>query len=446
MTRQALLLFALVACAVAVPGTQPVPPLVVTGARWLDVASGRERAVAAVVVENGRIRAVHERQPPPFPDGATLIDAAGLTIVPGLVDALAHAAPTPDLDADYFYRLSLAHGVVVLRAVEVPLAWGVAQRQRASSGEVLAPRLRVAGAVIGLPAPTTTGSPRNGAQAGSGGAAERAAAAEDVRRQARLGADWVRLHPGASADIAAAVVAAARAHGVRVSATAGATPLAELAGTGVDAIEGLGDAGWDRLAPAEARRLAERVAKSRVVIIPLLRLAAEREFGRDHPLVAAEFAALPPNIRARVDRGVGTAPSARRSARRPTSRSWEARLGFIRALVAAGGRVATASGATSAGWPQPGMAVHHEVALLVDAGLSPLDALRAATVWPADLLKADRRAGFAPGGPADFFAVRGRPLADVSALADIVFVVRGGERLQRDDLLAHAVRATRRVK
>ena len=432
----------------AAPGAQPAPPLVVTGARWLDVASGRNRALAAVVVENGRVRAVHDRQPPALPDGATRIDATDLTIVPGLVDALAHAAPTPDLDADYFYRLSLAHGVLVMRAVEVPLAWGAAQRQRVSAGEVLAPRLRVAGGPIGLPPAATANASGNGVNAASGDAAERAAAADEVRRQARLGADWVRLHPGASAGITAAVVAAARAHGVRVSAAAGATPLTELAETGVQAIEGLGDAGWDRLAPAEAKRLAERVAKSRVVLIPLLRLAVEREFGRDHPLVAAELAALAPNIRARVNRDGGTAPSARSRTRQapPASRSWEARLGFLRAFVAAGGRVAVASGATSAGWPQPGMAIRHEIALLVTAGLSPLDALRAATVWPADMLQADRRAGLTPGGPADFFAVRGDPLADVGALADIALIVRGGERLERDDLLAHALRATRRVK
>ncbi|WP_414641770.1 metal-dependent hydrolase family protein [Brevundimonas sp.] len=68
-----------------------------------------------------------------------------------------------------------------------------------------------------------------------------------------------------------------------------------------------------------------------------------------------------------------------------------------------------------------------EFALLVRAGLTPLEAIQAATVGAAAHLKIDGEAGrIAPGLPADLIAVSGDPLTDVTELERVRFVMKGG--------------------
>ncbi|KQW80915.1 metal-dependent hydrolase family protein [Brevundimonas sp. Root1279] len=74
-----------------------------------------------------------------------------------------------------------------------------------------------------------------------------------------------------------------------------------------------------------------------------------------------------------------------------------------------------------------------EFALLVRAGLTPLEAIQTATVNAADHLKISDRAGrIAPGMPADLIAVSGDPLTDVTELERVRFVMKGGEVYRRD--------------
>ena len=69
-----------------------------------------------------------------------------------------------------------------------------------------------------------------------------------------------------------------------------------------------------------------------------------------------------------------------------------------------------------------------EFALLVRAGLTPLEAIQAATVNAAAHLKIEAEAGrIAPGMPADLIAVYGDPLAEVTVLEDVSFVMKGGD-------------------
>ena len=90
---------AVVACAAAVSAQQPAakPPVVIEGARILDVARGRYLAPAFVLVENGRIKTVTPEPPASLAAGTVRIQAAGAILVPGLIDAHAWAVPSPDL-------------------------------------------------------------------------------------------------------------------------------------------------------------------------------------------------------------------------------------------------------------------------------------------------------------------------------------------------------------
>ena len=74
-----------------------------------------------------------------------------------------------------------------------------------------------------------------------------------------------------------------------------------------------------------------------------------------------------------------------------------------------------------------------EFALLVRAGLTPLEAIQSATVGAAEHLKISNEAGrLAPGMPADLIAVSGDPLTDVTELERVRFVMKGGQVFRQD--------------
>jgi imidazolonepropionase-like amidohydrolase len=82
--------------------------------------------------------------------------------------------------------------------------------------------------------------------------------------------------------------------------------------------------------------------------------------------------------------------------------------------------------------------------MLVAAGLSPAVVIRAATVNCAELVGAGDMLGqISAGFKADLFAVEGDPLATIEDLQRITLIVRGGEALERQQLLAQARRAIR---
>jgi imidazolonepropionase-like amidohydrolase len=118
------------------------------------------------------------------------------------------------------------------------------------------------------------------------------------------------------------------------------------------------------------------------------------------------------------------------------------RMAFVKAFADAGGTLVLASGAGSDGYPAPGLAVHKEMALLLDAGLTPAQVWRAAVLNGAVLLgEPERRTHIRAGAAADFVVVTGDPLTDPAALSRITLIVRAGEILDRDQLIRQAARA-----
>jgi imidazolonepropionase-like amidohydrolase len=85
-----------------------------------------------------------------------------------------------------------------------------------------------------------------------------------------------------------------------------------------------------------------------------------------------------------------------------------------------------------------GIALHHELELLVRAGLTPAAALAAATSVPARLFGLADRGHVAPGLRADLLLVDGDPATDITATRNIAAIWRNGVRLDREPLLARA--------
>jgi imidazolonepropionase-like amidohydrolase len=73
-----------------------------------------------------------------------------------------------------------------------------------------------------------------------------------------------------------------------------------------------------------------------------------------------------------------------------------------------------------------------EIIALVDRGMTPLQAIRAATVMAAELIDADDRGRLAPGMYADIVGVPGDPTADITLTEQVRFVMKGGTVYRHD--------------
>lgn len=86
----------------------------------------------------------------------------------------------------------------------------------------------------------------------------------------------------------------------------------------------------------------------------------------------------------------------------------------------------------------PGYGLHHELKLLVQSGLSPLQALRAATLTAAEALGKDNELGSVePGKLADMLILNADPLADIDNASRIELIIKGGRQYRPAELLSH---------
>ena len=246
------------------------------------------------------------------------------------------------------------------------------------------------------------------------------------------GSDWLKLayepkdkhglgppFPSLDLPTATALVNAAHARGKLAMAHVSRLWCAkDMVGAGVD---GLVHVPADQ--PADAAFVEQARARG-VFVIPTLVVAAA--FGgslQDHaeadPLLAPY---LSPGQRTMlgfkvdVPRMIFNADAAKAS---------------VRALKAAGVDILAGSDAPNPGTAQ-GASLHVELALLVEAGLTPVEALAAATSVPARRFKMlSDRGRIAPGSRADLLLVRGDPTTDIRATRDIVRLWKNGAAVER---------------
>lgn len=419
------------ACRVGPPPGEGVEAL--TGATVVDVVAGRAIPDAVVLVRDGRILAVGARDALAVPRGAVRTRLAGRWIVPGFIDAHAHLQP-------WGLDLSLAHGVTTVRDLHagVPLARALAAHAADRGG----PRLVQAVAMLDAP-PTTYPDAIPLDPADAGAAVDSAAAA---------GAAWIKAYTRTTPEQLEAIGTAARARRLPVAAHLGLTDAVTAARIGVRSLEHLSGipeaagaaltqahrsgffAGWTAfeqawlsLDPAVLDRIAAELAGSGVILVPTLGL--HETFARLDDSAThrrADLAAVPDSARANwnVPGMIARAGWHRddyplfRAARPVQDR-------FVREFVAAGGLVATGTDASNQ-LLVPGAGVHLEMELLVHAGLTPLQALRAATLHGATLLLADTLGRIQANALADLVVLAGDPLAEIRNTRQVLGVMLGG--------------------
>lgn len=403
--------------ALSVPLAAQQPATLFRNARVFDGTRVLERT--DVLAENGRITRVGRGLRAPA--GAAVVDGTGKTLLPGLIDAHTHSLGDALREAVVFgvttsLDMFTDHRMAAAARAEQASGRASARSDLFSAGTlVTAPRGH--GTQFGLPIPTLS-SP-DSAQAFVDA---RIAEGSDYIKIVYDGGhtygiklstlDSVTLHAAISAAHRRgklAVVHVGDADGARTAINAGADGLAHLF------VDRQADAGFAAL-----------TARRRAFVVPTMTvLMSITGTGGGAPLVQDARLApyLTPPARAMLAQGFprrGGAPAT----------SYAAAQATVRQLRAAGVAILAGSDSGNPG-TAPGVAMHREMELLVGAGLTPLEALTAATAGPARAFRLADRGRIAPGQRADLLLVNGDPTRDITATRDIAGVWKGGVPVDR---------------
>jgi imidazolonepropionase-like amidohydrolase len=387
--RRALLALLTAASLVVLPAARSGPPrasaaaraIVLHHANVVPMDSERVLEGQTLVVIDGRISAVGADGTVAEPAGAAVLDLAGEYVVPGLIDMHVHVR-SADLGA------YLDAGVTSVRNM-----WGFTGLPALIAGIEGG---AVAGPAVYSASPGLDANPVSWPQTQI---VEGPALADSVVA-AQVAAGWrfLKIYNRLSPEVFDAIVASARSRGIRVVGHVPfAVPVEHALDSAMASIEHLTGYGFSLTTDSGASPVSAwfHVDASRM------------------PSLAARTAAA----------GTWNCPTM--AVLEVTSRSLdpstrEAALGnralFVRALRDAGARLLAGTD-SGIGYTAAGVSIHDELADLVGAGLTPYEALRAATSAAAEFLGAQDDIGtVAPGRRADLLVVAGNPLADVGVL------------------------------
>ena len=244
------------------------------------------------------------------------------------------------------------------------------------------------------------------------------------------GADFVKAYTGLPDAMMRAVVDSARRHSLRVIADAG--PRNGSLGTARTGIAAFAHAGTRPMTDEGIRYMAEHGTMS-TSTLAVLESFARRRFEDmsflDHPLLRD---VMPPSYREQL-RAHGAKPMSSRDSAvvQRLGSALGAAMSNVKRMVDAGILVAAGTDA-----PYPGdfygEGLHRELELLVDAGLTPLQAISAATRDAARFIGPDADWGtIEPGKAADLLLVRGDPSVRIGDTRNVVTVIQGGRVVDR---------------
>ncbi len=479
--RRTFVPFLLVLLALPCLAERKPPPriLVLTNVTVIDVSGGPPVPNLTVVIRNDRIDAISKRAVIHLGRNVEVVNAAGKFLIPGLWDMHVHTTvrPESDLSSRSLLALYLAYGVVGVRDMGGDWSRLAPLRKELAAGTMPGPALLAAGPFVDGPQEPSPA----GLQVAS---PEEARAA--VRNLKSDGGDFVKAQAGLSREAFFALADEARkARMVLVGHVPESLNAAEVSDAGQRSIEHIspalpGDAGillacssreeelrrelaalrelearpgasadeyrarsrrlqadlLDSHDAAKADTLMRRLAKNQTWVVPTLIWSQSfRPLSKEDTGAALPMDQLPAKLRERWLAGrqrylEAVAPEILALNQRVARKSED----LVRALHRTGVPLLAGTDSTDA-FVVPGFSLHQELELLVQAGLSPMEALRTATFNPAVFLEQSRERGAVERGRvADLVLLDANPLQDIRNTRRIYGVVKGGKYLSRADL------------
>ena len=431
----------------------------ITHATVVDPDAAQPRRDQTIVVRGARIEAVGPSASTPVPRGARVVDATGKYVIPGMWDMHVH---TEVAGGRALLPLYVAHGVTGVRDMNGTLAVLRGFQRDVAAGTLVGPRMVVSGPpLMGRPLPPSLGIPHIVVN-------DSASAVAAVAAVAASGADFIKVHnfiPPVAHRVLAAE--ATRRGLVFAGHVAPPTTVVQAAAAGQRSQEHL-YAFANRCSPADSATVAAglpiqqfvmgactsapqdaeyaALARHRMWVTPTL-IVQELLATLRPTIVAGDSTAqlYPPALMRRiaVEMELPDAPSP--AAVAAGAVLLRKRLEVVRGLHAAGVPLLGGTDAPLAAGG-PGKSLVGELRYLVQAGLSPREALRTVTTEPARYLATDSIGVVAPRAMADLVVLDADPLADIGNVGRVHLVVANGrvyDRAAREAMVAAAREAAR---
>ena len=470
----AALVAAAAAPAARAQGRPPAARTAVTNVTVIDVATGRRTPGQTVLIEGRHIASVGPTRRSVPSAGTRIVDGRGKYLIPGMWDMHVHIGER----AGTALPLLLAHGVTGARdlhlAVMNATARAVALRDDVTMNRIAGPRL-VVGTIVagpdgaaGEPTMLTASTPDEGRTI--------------VRTLKAQRADLVKVRGSLDRATYFAILDEARRIGIPVDGhVAFSLGAAEASDSGQRTVEHVeegvlaGCTASDSAFRAEIRAVQQQPMspRRRVGVLTILRqmseaidsascLALGRRLATNHtaftPTVAVQRLALNrfdlPRLTDEERRYVPPAmqrwhDSALAAIRPDTGEKWRRsfalKLAIVPLMQRAGVTILAGTDFGPQGYFVPGLSLHQELGLLVEAGLTPLQALQAATINPARAMAATDSLGSASTGKlADLVLLDADPTIDVAHARRVRAVFANGHYFDRaalDGMLLNASRA-----
>jgi imidazolonepropionase-like amidohydrolase len=410
-----------------------------------------------VVIENGKIAAIGPGADTPTEGQATVLDLRGYSVMPGIVGMHNHLfyIARPNLTLPRHYdppallpemafsspRLYLAGGVTTMRTTgSVETYTDLNLKRDIDAGKLPGPHMDVTGPYLEGSASPFIQMPRLTSE-------------EDARQMVEYWADrgvtsFKAYTNITRADLKAAIEAAHK-RGVKVTGHLCSVTYKEAAELGIDDLEhgffvntqldpdkkpdicseSQGTATLARMdaASVEGRDLIETLVKHHVAITSTLPVMEDLVGGGRPPARLAMLEAMSRNAREdyfllRERPAAGAA-----SAKIDWALQWKHDVDLEHAFVAAGGLLLAGPDPTGAGDVLPGFGDQRGIELLVEAGFSPVEAIKVATYNGAVYLGREKQIGsIAPGKNADLVVIKGDPSKQVSDVENVEIVFKDG--------------------
>lgn len=427
----------LTACGTSLPPENAKPVVAIVGAKLVDGSGAAAIEDSVIVIEGTRIRAAGPRSDTPVPKGGEIVDGAGKVVIPGLVDLHVHYFGDR-VEMERGLRAQVYFGVTTVRSIGVDTDEQLAAIQDLRAGKIPGPRLYTAGRGFSHPKghPATLQQPRRPT-----GPDE---AQEEVRELAAQKVDFIKMWvdsiggtaPKITPEVRRAIVEEAGKHHIPVVAhIADEEDVYQLGELGVnDFLHTVGDR-----EPVDAKFI--EFAKSHAFsFTPTLTVIQRNWYFAENPQALEDqevrfgmnTAALAEIERPETQRRMLENPNLQRS-KDDLARAQR----FVRQMAESG--VALGVGSDSgAGEIATGWGTHNEMALLAEAGLSPLEVIRIATRGGAErVTNGQPEFGVIEAGKiADLILLDADPLADIRNTRKIARVMQAGQWLDRGALRA----------
>ncbi len=427
-------------------------PVAIVGGTLID-GTGRAAIVdSAIVMQEGRFTAVGKRGEVSLPQGAEVIDAKGKTILPGLIDGHCHLR-------DWMGEVYLHFGVVICPTISNnPVDWVIAQREGVRNGTIRAPRVWAGGNVIDGPPPEGLGALRR--QRTSIIVQNEEEARKAVRMLADKGVDGYKFFERLSPQVARA--GAEEAHRLGRPVIAHSLDIFVAADAGYQSVEHSWSVAYTSIQDPKKKAELDSARMNRKITTAEVHAYMEPEmFDRIIKAMVAKnihwsptwgttFRALSPRaqqmkqqeVTLLKDPGLRYLPSyilkaseqhfayfenASPDKRAQLLSGYTKVQDFARRFIAAGGKVHLGSDPDNilAGW-----GVHAELQLLVDAGLTAVQAVQSASLNVAQAWGKQKDYGSVEKGKiADLVIVRGDPTKDIFATQDVEKVFMDGKSI-----------------